>query len=144
MGTTPNLAIPYIEPTDLLANYPTQDKAQADRLEVLLYDTGWVAVTISAGFAADAGGPPQVRRIGKIIYCRGGWNATGVGATGDFNVGTIPDGWRPTSVGVMCAIAGSAGPSPGRFDFAVSGVIRMRVTTAAGYYKLVGYSWTTD
>lgn len=36
MGTTPKYAIPYVEPADLLANYPTQDKAQADRIEALL------------------------------------------------------------------------------------------------------------
>jgi hypothetical protein len=36
MGTTPLYGIPYVEPTDLLANYPVADKAKADRLEVLL------------------------------------------------------------------------------------------------------------
>jgi hypothetical protein len=36
MGTTPNAAIPYVEPTDALANYPVQDKAQADRIDTLL------------------------------------------------------------------------------------------------------------
>jgi hypothetical protein len=36
MGTTPKLAIPYVEPADLLANYPVADKAQADRVEYLL------------------------------------------------------------------------------------------------------------
>jgi hypothetical protein len=36
MGTTPILAIPYIEPGDLVTTYPTQDKAQAERLEAFL------------------------------------------------------------------------------------------------------------
>lgn len=35
MGTTPVYAIPYVEPTDLLANFPAADKAKADRLEAL-------------------------------------------------------------------------------------------------------------
>lgn len=36
MGTTPQFAIPYVEPSDLLANYPTQDKAQAEKIEQLM------------------------------------------------------------------------------------------------------------
>jgi len=36
MGTTPIYGIPYIEPTDALANYPTQDKAQAEAVEAAL------------------------------------------------------------------------------------------------------------
>jgi hypothetical protein len=35
VGTTPVYAIPYVEPGDALANFPTQDKAKADRLEAL-------------------------------------------------------------------------------------------------------------
>lgn len=35
MGTTPVYAIPYVEPGDALANFPTQDKAKADRLEAI-------------------------------------------------------------------------------------------------------------
>ena len=36
MGTTPKLAIPYVEPADKLADFPAQDKAQAQKVEDLL------------------------------------------------------------------------------------------------------------
>lgn len=36
MGTTPVYAIPYVEPSDALANFPVADKAQADAVEAAL------------------------------------------------------------------------------------------------------------
>jgi hypothetical protein len=55
MGTTPALGIPYVEPTDLLANYPVADKAQADRVERLLGDresrTAWL--TAASGWSIE-------------------------------------------------------------------------------------------
>jgi hypothetical protein len=53
MGTTPKLKIPYVEKTETLADYPTRDQEQAERLEKLLsvrnrttnvftaHDAGW-------------------------------------------------------------------------------------------------------
>src|SRR3954470_5299686 len=49
MGSTSTVRIPYVEPTDLLVNYPAADKAKADRLEALLFDTGWINLTPTAG-----------------------------------------------------------------------------------------------
>lgn len=49
MGTTPTTQIPYVENGDAISGYPTQDKAKADRLEVLLSDTGWVNLTPASG-----------------------------------------------------------------------------------------------
>lgn len=145
MQTTPNIGLPYAEPGDDLRLYPANvDQPAATILDTRLADTGWVNITISAGFAADAGGAPQVRRIGKIVYCRGGWNSTGITGIGDFNVGVIPAGYLPTSVGVMCVAAGSGGAPAGRFDFGNSGIVRLRVAATGSYYKLVGYCWPID
>jgi hypothetical protein len=40
MGTTPILAIPYVDPAAKPAAYPAADKAKADRLEAVLTGTG--------------------------------------------------------------------------------------------------------
>lgn len=108
-----------------------------------LEDTGWVDVPIASGFGPDAGGKPQVRRIGKVVYTRGGWSNTGVTKVGDFTVGTAPAGFFPAS-GCMIPATGTPGTSPGRFDWGASGNIRLRVTTLSSYYKWNGYSWPVD
>jgi hypothetical protein len=48
MGTTPSLAIPYVEPADALANFPVQDKAKADRLEAIHYRAQGARLRVSA------------------------------------------------------------------------------------------------
>lgn len=91
MGTTANRAIPYVEPADQLNVYPAADKAKADRIDALFgVDTGWLAVTIQPGFAADPSAAPMMRRIGNIVYLKGGWAATGLSVSQTATVGVFP------------------------------------------------------
>ena len=64
MGTTPKYTIPYIEPTDLLASYPTQDKAQADRLEAIFARTAWVSIP------AKGPGTLQYSVLASLVFWR--------------------------------------------------------------------------
>lgn len=96
MGTTPKALIPYIEPTDLLANYPTQDKAQADRLEAILFPTTWTAIT------ANYAGTIFYRMIGSIVFLQ-------IDVTGTFNSGTVYTfGVVPTAIKPLRTARGSA------------------------------------
>jgi hypothetical protein len=61
MGATPSFAIPYIEPSDLLANYPAADKVQAERLEAILAATGWTNIT------PNGGGSIRWRKLGALV-----------------------------------------------------------------------------
>jgi hypothetical protein len=98
MGTTPILKIPYVEATDLLANYPVADKAQADKMEAvvspLVADTGWINLTPVSGTGAC-----RYRVIGPNVWMR--VNLTGMtsianGANGPIvNAGAIPAAYCP-------------------------------------------------
>ena len=74
-ATTPKLSIPYPLAADSVASYPALAKQQAEALEALLYDSGWVNCFYKAGFTAGTPGQLQARRIGSIVLLRGG--ATG-------------------------------------------------------------------
>jgi hypothetical protein len=73
----------------------TAAKAYADTL--LAADSGWQSVTVSGGKAGIAGAPPMVRKVGKVVYARGGWSNTGITASTQATVGTIPVGYRPVT-----------------------------------------------
>jgi hypothetical protein len=98
MGTTPILKIPYVEATDLLANYPVADKAQADKMEAvvspLVADTGWINLTPVSGTGAC-----RYRVIGPNVWMQ--VNLTGMtsianGANGPIvNAGAIPAAYCP-------------------------------------------------
>jgi hypothetical protein len=143
MGTTANRAIPYIEPSDALQTYPTQDKAQADRLDELLFDTGWVACTVQPGYVAQAI-PPMVRRIGSVVYPRGGITSTGISPGGAHaNVLTVPAGFRPI-LGTNAWLR--AGTNIGACDcvwlIKDNGAVDCRPNpTAATYYLFTSGSW---
>jgi hypothetical protein len=109
MGSTPNRAIPYTNPGDPLAGYPAQDQAQAERLDALLFDTGWVACITRAGFAPHATDPPQVRRIGSAVYARGAWLPTGMTINNNNAVGDLPAGFYTAGLGSAVIAGGSAG-----------------------------------
>lgn len=51
-------------------------------------DTDWVAIPLRSGFTAVTGDPPQVRRIGPSVHCRGA--ATGTGTAGTTLVADLP------------------------------------------------------
>lgn len=101
MGSTLNRAIPYIDPGDSLNAYPAADQASAERVDTLLFDTGWQPITVQPGFAAVAAPDnPVVRRIGSVLYLRGAFATTGITINNSFTVGTLPVGYRPV-VGIL-------------------------------------------
>lgn len=146
MGTTPNRAIPYVEPGDTVQIYPAAMKSQSDRIDTVLgADSGWVAVGISAGFAAHTEAP-MVRKIGNIVYIRGAWAATGIGTAASYSVGTIPAGFRPI-VGVLGRVGTDAGPSNAGFIINTAGAVQIRTGSghvASASYYISGYTWLTD
>lgn len=107
-------------------------------------DTGWVNVTVAGGFAAQAGDAPQVRRIGNIVYARGGWSNTGMAINTTHNVGTIPAGSRP-----LGNVVGRAGTSTGATQATMfvtpAGAVQIRTGGAlSAYYLFGGESWPND
>ena len=78
-ATTPNLSIPYPLAADSVASYPALAKQQAEALEALHYDSGWVGCPYRPGFTSATVGKLQARRIGLVVYLRGGANGSIIG-----------------------------------------------------------------
>lgn len=57
-------------------------------------DSGWVNLTLGAGWTATGGHTPQARRVGKVVHVRG---AVTRGAGASSTLATIPTGLRPAS-----------------------------------------------
>lgn len=143
MGTTANRAIPYVEPADTVQTYPAADKAKADRLDALLFDTGWVPITISPGFAAKSDALPQVRRIGSVIYTRGAWTNTGLAVNGSHGVGTLPAGFAPETPFYVPAGTG-AGAQTGVFVIGSGSAPYLGIQLRPGAALSTNYYMTTD
>jgi hypothetical protein len=84
MGTTPKYAIPYVEPSDLLAQFPTTDKAAAlvvDGLRVVRFASYGAKTTDANGVYTQPHG------LGANYTAVVAWQATTVaGATGNLVV----------------------------------------------------------
>lgn len=122
-----------------------QDEVDAKQDEI--GDTGWVNVTIGSGFAAQSGQTPQVRRIGSVIYARGGWGSAGIAsANTGYDVGTIPAGFRPPRTSQAVA-TGSSAARFGRLEITPStGNVRLLTGPDLSTYYLfsAGSAWTND
>ena len=111
-ATTPNLSIPYPLAADSVASYPALAKQQAEALEALHYDSGWVDCPYRPGFTSATVGKLQARRIGLVVYLRGG-------ANGSFPVNiytpvaNIPAAILPPPAEVYAASFGTSGKSCG-------------------------------
>ncbi|GAA0639720.1 hypothetical protein GCM10009547_49530 [Sporichthya brevicatena] len=111
----------------------------ADLLNV--EDTGWQDVTTLPGFAIQQ--QPQVRKIGDVIYMRGGWSNTGLSATTNHNVGTVPVGFRPPdgTHDLIIRAGTSGGNSSGVFFVSASGNVQLRTSSTLGSYYICCGSW---
>lgn len=102
MGTTPSLAIPYVEPTDALANFPAQDKAQALRIDTALQQVSasylrGAAAAIAAGTQVVILFDTAIRPLVGITY-NAGTGAFTVPVDGRYLVvGTLT--WQNTPTG---------------------------------------------
>jgi hypothetical protein len=148
MGSTNTYALPYPELTDS-ANVPRDQKALAEAVEAALSpygsDSGWVNVTINAGFAVSVGNTPQVRRVGKAIYCRGGLAPTGFAINAAHDAMTVPAGYRITSGAVNFRMGTNSGQSAASLFMGTNGVMSIRTNgSLATWYLLPGAVWFLD
>lgn len=119
----------------------TAAKAYADSLVV---DSGWQTVTVASGKQALAS-PPKVRKIGKVVYAQGGWNATGLADPNtNYVVGTIPNGYRPT-VTLAFNPGMSAAGSLGRMSIDPDGSVNVQTSgSVATQWRLDTICWLVD
>lgn len=138
-GADPNLVLSRVA---ALEAWRTTAEAE---LAALTDDTDWVDITISSGFTAQSHEErPQVRRIGNKVYCKGGWNNSGIATGATSVVGTVPSGFRP-----LLTHFHRAGTSIGNADasilFQAGGSIQLRTSsTASAYYFITGAEWLLD
>lgn len=89
MGTTTKLAIPYIEPTDIVADYPAADKAKADRIEAIWFSS-WTA------FTSSVTGLSRYRVVGSVVFVQvDGTVTTQTGVESILSTAPLPSGVRP-------------------------------------------------
>jgi hypothetical protein len=152
MGATAKYALPYPDNSNA-ADVPYDVKRLADAVDAQLQtsagDTGWVDVAIAPGFVPQSGAEkPQVRRIGKVVYMRGGWQGgagTGITAAGgSYYVGTVPAGFRPP-VPVVAPCGSSSAAAIAGMHVQSDGQVQVRLSATVGaYYKADGRTWTID
>lgn len=146
MGTTPTYALPYPELTDQ-ANVPVDMRELAEATDALLTapgDTGWVAVSINAGFGPLSGQPPMVRRIGKIVYAKGAFSSTGITTAAPYAVGAVPTGYRPSG-DVLTRSGTDKGTSAATLIIGANGAVSLRTNgTASTFYGFAAPPWPTD
>jgi len=108
-------------------------------------DTGWVDITVRAGFAANSTSErPQVRKKNGFILSKGLFANTGMAANGSYTVGDLPSGFAPP-VNVIGRTGTSSGGTTASLFFTSGGSVIIRTSgTLSGYYGIGGYTWTTD
>lgn len=110
-----------------------------------IVDTGWVAVEIASGFAAQGGGlAPMVRRIGSAIYHRGGWTNASMSAASTHVVGQLPTGFYPPVSQYGLLVSHNVTASGGRIAFLSTGVIQISTPATLGNYQLAYANWLAD
>lgn len=148
MATTTNYGFPSPEGNQAPQG-PYAIKALADAVDTALAaaskDSGWQNITVAGGFAPPGTTPPQVRKKGNRVDVRWGWAATGMTASGTFNLGTIPVGYRPPEQTYVSAVS-SSGAAVGHFFIFADGHIEIRTgpTLGAYYFMSAGCGWYTD
>lgn len=101
MGTTTGLAIPYVDPTDLIADYPAAMQAQSEKIEELIGVRSHIAMrrtsdlTVPTGTDLTLPWESTLSTTGNISY-----------ASGTFTI-TVPGVYLLTMVGLWQA--GSSG-----------------------------------
>lgn len=117
-GTTANLAIPYATGTDPVQSWGvSQSKAQADRLDALLYGgSGWGTLVLASGWVSQATWPtPMYRIVSGMIQLRGVVRRSDNAIPGSSNIFNCPapagGGTALTSVMLAAVAASTTDPS---------------------------------
>lgn len=129
---------------DIFTSATNVDAALDARYPAVEGDTGWQTIATSGGFAPHATYPPRVRRIGKMLFFRGGWTGTGMSPSGTFSVGTLPVGFYP--IDLIIATPGTAITSDhNTVRIQADGIIQILTNTVlSSYYFISGLSGTID
>lgn len=110
-------------------------------------DTGWLNITVNAGFAALSGNAPQARLKNGVVYLRGGFSNTGMAINTSYtSVGTLPAAipGTPTS-SQFWPMASSAGAATAHCIMSTTGNIDVRTGgTLGAYYQLNAVAYTID
>ena len=138
-ATTPNLSIPYPLAADSVASYPALAKQQAEKIEALVYDSGWVNVPLASGITAQSGIPFQVRRIGSVVYPRWGVNSAGIALSRQTLIGTVPAGFRPLTSIYIPAATNTANMA--RANIEPNGTIYLSTPATSSAYYLIYAPW---
>lgn len=111
-------------------------------------DSGWVNIAIAGGKAGQAGAPPQVRKEGKRVSARWGWDNTGLTTPGGAIVaGTVPDGYRPVRTTYINMVGSTGNQRAMAVIDPSTGQVTIRIGSAAlDYYLFPGElgGWWTD
>lgn len=105
-------------------------------------DTGWINISVTAPFTQlSPGERPQIRKIGAIVYARGGWSNTNMAINNTHVVGLIPLGYRPDQ-NVIARAGTDHGNRSASMFVSANGEVSIRCSdTLSSYYKFGGQSW---
>lgn len=141
------IAWPDVEdkPTAFPPETHTHTQAQVDglddRLDAIEADTDWVPITLRSGFPEQSGFSPEIRRIGSVVYLRGGVNGSALSATNtSYIVGDIPAtpaGLRPATRDLYLMGASSQANFAPLVVLHTSGAITIRTAAVLGGYYLL-------
>lgn len=103
------------------------------------HDMDWTNITVSSGFAAMSGNAPQYKIIGGVVYLKGGFASTGISAINTlYNIGTIPAGFRPTTIVVYPGMTTANAPDETKITVSSAGVLSISVSTTGSNYYING------
>jgi len=95
-------------------------------------DTGWVDVAMLGSFQPQ-GAVPQVRRLGQVVYFKGGWSNAGMAATSAYDIGVVPVGFRPSGW-KYGMVASHTAATAARTNVKTDGTIVLNTNAALGSY----------
>lgn len=87
----------------------------------------------------------NIRRVGKVVYLRGGISDQGLAMNQNFELGNIPSEFIPPTF-VYVTVASQLASDPGRGEIRADGTVWMRTgkDTLSPYYMYDGVTWLVD
>lgn len=110
-----------------------------------VHDTGWVNIATVAPHQWQGTGVPQVRRIGKVVHMKWGWNNTGMATNATYTVGQLPrsEFYPPTTHYVN--VEGNHADRKGRgIVWQDTGAVQISTGSLLSSYYLFQTSWVIN
>jgi hypothetical protein len=137
---TGNIAATNVQ--SAIAEVDSETDARLDSIESAMADSGWVTVTTRGGFTVQS--TPQVRKVGNLVYCRGGWSSAGLAINTNYTVADVPVGYAPPGDAYFRATTAS-GVANGQIFVRAARNIDLRVGSNVGSYFLMSTCvWFVD